>query len=538
MVSSRASKIKIILAVSIILVALVFSIPNVKAQTHIVINEFESNPPGEDTGNQWVELYNPTADAVSLDGWKLITINGLNITFLPGTTIFPGYYVASSPSLLLEHNNESIILRDSSNNEIDRTPIKSDTSDNSSAWARFPNGKDTDNDSDWVFQASTGGFSNGGLAHGQSSMQINVTNSGQGNAVLTYAGEDFENMNSRYQSMGDSSFKASVVNVCSQLGFLVPAANISTNINQSTKTMTVSMTATNFAQEIDSTTWRINSTLAKNVYSLWNQSGNTYSFTAPTDPELPFPHALSFQLPSKAVNIQFNPDTYILTYTIGFTVMLETVPADKGVIIFDGVNYNNGENILKANGSYSIGATSGSDYQFTRWETTGSISVTNPNLSSTMCTISGNGTLRMMQTSLTPTPPPSGRCVVATAAYGSELAPEVVYMRNVRDNMVGSNDAGRQLVSGWNTFYYSWSPPIARFIDTYGTAKPIFRVLLLPLVGTVHLTAIIYGTISLVNTSLASIVAFLIAALSSISIYVVCPLITIRLIYRKANSIH
>lgn len=129
-------------------------------------------------------------------------------------------------------------------------------------------------------------------------------------------------------------------------------------------------------------------------------------------------------------------------------------------------------------------------------------------------------------------------CIIATATYGSELAPEVVYMRNVRDNMIGSNDVGKSIVIGWNSFYYSWSPQVAQFIDTYGTTKPIFRVLLLPLVGTVHLTAVIYDTISIVNTSLASIVAFLIAALSSISIYVVCPLLTIRLIYRKARSIH
>ncbi len=100
--------------------------------------------------------------------------------------------------------------------------------------------------------------------------------------------------------------------------------------------------------------------------------------------------------------------------------------------------------------------------------------------------------------------------------------------------MIGSNEVGKAIVIGWNSFYYSWSPQVAQFIDTYGTTKPIFRVLLLPLVGTVHLTAVIYDTISIVNTSLASIVAFLIAALSSISIYIVCPLITIRLIYRKA----
>jgi len=213
--------------------------------------------------------------------------------------------------------------------------------------------------------------------------------------------------------------------------------------------------------------------------------------------------------------------------------MLETVPADKGVITFAGVDYNNGQNISKANGSYGIGAAPGSDYQFTRWETTGNISVANSISSSTTCTVSGNGTLRMIQTSLTPTPTPNGRCVVATATYGSELAPEVVYMRHVRDDMVGSNKVGGMLVSGWNAFYYSWSPPIAQLIDTYDSAKPIFRVLLLPLVGTVHLTALVYSTSSAINTTFASIIAFLFSAILSTMIYITMPLVALKAMHRR-----
>ncbi len=38
---------------------------------HLVINELQPNPSGSDRGNEWVEIYNPTAIDTPLDGWTL-----------------------------------------------------------------------------------------------------------------------------------------------------------------------------------------------------------------------------------------------------------------------------------------------------------------------------------------------------------------------------------------------------------------------------------------------------------------------------------
>ena len=140
----------------------------------------------------------------------------------------------------------------------------------------------------------------------------------------------------------------------------------------------------------------------------------------------------------------------------------------------------------------------------------------------------------------TPTPSPTPRpgCIVATAAYGSELAPEVVYMRHVRDNMIGSSQIGRTLVNGWNKFYYSWSPSIANFIAAHGPSQPVFRAFLLPLVGTIHLTASVYTVSASINAPFASVVAFLFAAISSITIYVLLPLFAFRSIYGRQFKPH
>ncbi|GEM_PF-1757046 len=133
----------------------------------------------------------------------------------------------------------------------------------------------------------------------------------------------------------------------------------------------------------------------------------------------------------------------------------------------------------------------------------------------------------------TATPPPRAGCIIATAAYGSELAPEVAYMRNVRDNMIGSNQIGRMLVDGWGAFYYSWSPPIAGWIGNSGPLKAIFRILLLPLIVIVHSIAPIHIVMMPVNPTLASVTAFLFAATLSVAVYVVAPVLAFRAICKR-----
>jgi hypothetical protein len=58
-----------------------------------VINELVPNPPGADSGHEWIELYNPTCAAVSLAGWL---IEAGTSTFAPTFTLPAG---ASIPSL-------------------------------------------------------------------------------------------------------------------------------------------------------------------------------------------------------------------------------------------------------------------------------------------------------------------------------------------------------------------------------------------------------------------------------------------------------
>jgi len=133
----------------------------------------------------------------------------------------------------------------------------------------------------------------------------------------------------------------------------------------------------------------------------------------------------------------------------------------------------------------------------------------------------------------TPTSPP--RCIIATAAYASEMAPEVVYMRFVRDNLIGSTLTGKILRDSFNTFYYSWSPPIAQAIAGNGGLQALFRILLLPLVAIVHITAWVFA--SLGSEDFASAVAFAVAAVLSTCTYIVLPAVGIEQAWRRVLTL-
>ena len=56
-----------------------------------------------------------------------------------------------------------------------------------------------------------------------------------------------------------------------------------------------------------------------------------------------------------------------------------------------------------------------------------------------------------------------GGCLIATAAFGSELAPQVQFLREIRDGTVLQTQSGSAFMTGFNQFYYSFSPTIADY---------------------------------------------------------------------------
>jgi len=66
-----------------------------------------------------------------------------------------------------------------------------------------------------------------------------------------------------------------------------------------------------------------------------------------------------------------------------------------------------------------------------------------------------------------------GGCLIATATFGSELAPQVQQLRELRDNSLLNTESGSAFMESFNDFYYSFSPIIA----DYERENPVFREL-------------------------------------------------------------
>ena len=69
------------------------------------------------------------------------------------------------------------------------------------------------------------------------------------------------------------------------------------------------------------------------------------------------------------------------------------------------------------------------------------------------------------------TAPNGGGCLIATATFGSELAPQVQQLRELRDNKLLQTESGTSFMSTFNDVYYSFSPHIA----DYERENPIFK---------------------------------------------------------------
>ena len=137
-------------------------------------------------------------------------------------------------------------------------------------------------------------------------------------------------------------------------------------------------------------------------------------------------------------------------------------------------------------------------------------------------------------TSVTITQQPStdeegGGCLIATAAYGSEMAPQVQFLRELRDNTVLQTQVGTNFMTGFNQFYYSFSPVIADYERENPAFKETVKLALTPLLTS--LTLLQYADINSESEMLGYGIGVI---LLNIGMYFVAPAVLIM----KVRSLH
>ena len=115
-----------------------------------------------------------------------------------------------------------------------------------------------------------------------------------------------------------------------------------------------------------------------------------------------------------------------------------------------------------------------------------------------------------------------GGCLIATASYGSELAPQVQQLRELRDNTVLQTESGSAFMAGFNQFYYSFSPTIADYERENQVFKEAVKLTLTPLLTS--LTLLQYVDIDSEHEMLGYGIAII---LLNIGMYFIAPAILI-----------
>ncbi|HJJ24938.1 MAG: phosphate ABC transporter substrate-binding protein PstS [Crenarchaeota archaeon] len=77
-----------------------------------------------------------------------------------------------------------------------------------------------------------------------------------------------------------------------------------------------------------------------------------------------------------------------------------------------------------------------------------------------------------------------GGCLIATATYGSEMAPQVQLLREIRDNQLMNSAPGMSFMTGFNQLYYSFSPQIADMERANPAFKEMVKIGITPLLST------------------------------------------------------
>lgn len=81
----------------------------------------------------------------------------------------------------------------------------------------------------------------------------------------------------------------------------------------------------------------------------------------------------------------------------------------------------------------------------------------------------------------------NGGCLIATATYGTELAPQVQQLREIRDQKLMQTESGQSFLKSFNAFYYSFSPTIADIERENSVFKELVKLGITPMITTLSI---------------------------------------------------
>ena len=118
-----------------------------------------------------------------------------------------------------------------------------------------------------------------------------------------------------------------------------------------------------------------------------------------------------------------------------------------------------------------------------------------------------------------------GGCLIATAAFGSEMAPQVQSLREVRDNIILETESGKTFMTSFNHVYYAFSPAMADLERKDPMVRDTVRAVITPMIASLT----IFENIE-INSEVDVITYGVLVILANIIMYVGTPLIALYIL--------
>ena len=121
-----------------------------------------------------------------------------------------------------------------------------------------------------------------------------------------------------------------------------------------------------------------------------------------------------------------------------------------------------------------------------------------------------------------------GGCLIATAAYGSELAPQVQQLRELRNNIFLLTPAGSSFIDGFNKIYYLFSPTLADLERENPMFKEAIKLAITPMISSLSILNYLDLDSELEVFGYGAILIMM-----NIGMYIIAPVVTIREIKKR-----
>ncbi len=135
--------------------------------------------------------------------------------------------------------------------------------------------------------------------------------------------------------------------------------------------------------------------------------------------------------------------------------------------------------------------------------------------------------------SSTSTSPPAPTCLIATATYGSTMAPDVQFLRSFRDRQIMNTFVGWNFMIAFNAWYYSFSPTVAQSITQHPTFQYGMRLFLYPLIAILRFGALPFSVLPAHQEIAGVLSGLLVSSLIGVA-YLALPL---ALLFRYAPKL-